>query len=268
MDILPKPRFLCVFAVSRTGSTFLNSVFSAIPELNAKSALFHNTLVEEFQPAEVDALSQRAGFDVSEKSAFASWRRTHPAATLEAIHQCSRGRITTFKRCPPHLTRDVIESQVIARADVAFAILRRRPIDSFISFSKVRLTRAFLQNDTTDIKPELSVEAFEKWASETWLWYRWCETTLRAYDKPVARICYERDLNLDPIAAVTDALLKRLEPLSLGQLSKPSDIPAPDRQDKEPNYRDRVANWESFEQAAQASPRAKKLLEWAERAPG
>ena len=132
-----RPRFFCVLAVPRTGSSHLNTILSAIPEMNAKAELFHGSYQPEFSPGEQRALRERSGLDLSDKAAFTAWKRAHPAATLEAIQEGADGQhIVTFKVFPGHLQTGFLESDLMARDDVAFAILRRRPIESFISGAK------------------------------------------------------------------------------------------------------------------------------------
>jgi LPS sulfotransferase NodH len=266
MEGSPKPRFFCVLAVPRTGSSYLNYLLSAFPEMNAKSELFHGTYQSEFSPGELAALRKRSGLDLSDKAAFTAWKRAHPAATLEAIHEGAGGKgIITFKVFSGHLKPDLLESELMARDDIAFAILRRRAIDSFISGQKAGAVGKFSRHDTTDIKPELSVEAFAKWARKTWRWYRWCETTLEKHGKRPLRMGYERDLNRKPGVEAARDLIALLAPLGLGPLSEPDKLTEDGPQDRERRYQDRVANWSDFEAAVRASADGAKLLDWAER---
>ena len=56
--------------------------------------------------------------------------------------------------------------------------------------------------------------------------------------------------------------------LSLEQALRASDeILEGTRQDKESDYRNRVANWDAFEAAVRANPKGEKMLNWAERIP-
>lgn len=261
-----RPRFFCVLAVPRTGSSHLNTILSAIPEMNAKAELFHGSYQPEFSPGEQRALRERSGLDLSDKAAFTAWKRAHPAATLEAIQEGADGqRIVTFKVFPGHLQTGFLESGLMARDDVAFAILRRRPIESFISGAKADADGIYTRRDTTEIKPELSAEAFVGWARKTWRWYRWCETALEKHGKRPVRIAYERDLNhRSGIEAVRD-LIALLAPLALGPLSEPRNVYQSSPQDRERRYQDRVANWSDFEAAVRARADGAKLLDWAER---
>lgn len=261
-----RPRFLCVLAVPRTGSSHLNYLLSTIPEVIAKSELFHGTYQAPFSPGEQDALRKRSGLDHSDEAAFTAWKRAHPAATLEAIHEGAGGHgIVTFKVFPGHLNPDVLESELMARADIAFAILRRRPIESFISGQKAGAVGKFNRHDTTDIKPELSAEAFAKWARKMWRWYKWCETALDRHGKPPLRIAYERDINRKSGVEAVRHLVALLAPLQLGPLSEPDKLRGSGRQDRERRYQDRVTNWSAFETAVRASADGAKLLDWAER---
>ncbi len=261
-----KPRFFCVLAVPRTGSSHLNNILSAIPEMNAKAELFHGSYQSAFSPGELDALRKRSSLDPSNEVAFTAWKRAHPAATLEAIHEGAGGqRIVTFKVFPGHLKTGLFESDLMARGDIAFAILRRRPIESFISDSKANAAGIFSRHDTTGIKPELSAEAFIAWARKIWRWYRWCETALEAHGKQPVRIAYERDLNHKSGIEAVRNIIALLAPLELGPLSEPRKVYESGPQDREPRYQDRVANWSAFETEVRARADGAKLLDWAER---
>jgi len=266
MEGSPKPRFFCVLAVPRTGSSLLNHVLSTIPEMTACAELFHPTYHGEFPDGERCALSRRSGLDLSDEAAFAAWKRAHPVATLEAIHEGARGqRIVTFKVFPSHPKPGLLESDLMAHDDIAFAILRRRPIESFISSSKADAVGAFNGRDTTGIKPELSAEVFVAWARKTWRWYRWCEAGLEKYGKSPVRIGYERDLNRKSGIEAVRHLIALLAPLQLAPLSEPSTLNQSGPQDREARYQDRVANWSAFETAVRSRADGAKLLDWAER---
>jgi len=261
-----KPRFFCVLAVPRTGSSHLNNILSAIPEMNAKAEVFHRSYQSTFSSGEQDALCRRSGLDLSDEFAFTAWKRAHPAAALEAILEGAGGRrIVTFKVFPGHLTTGLLESDLMARDDIAFAILRRRPIESFISGNKADADGIYNRHDTTGIKPELSAEAFVAWARKTWRWYRWCETALEKYGKSAVRIAYERDLNHRSGVEAARHLIALLAPLQLGPLSEPEKVSASSPQDRERRYQDRVANWSAFHAAVCARADGAKLLDWAER---
>ncbi|MBV9993374.1 MAG: hypothetical protein JOZ72_19030 [Alphaproteobacteria bacterium] len=250
----------------RTGSSHLNKLLKSIPELNAKSELFHAKRQVVLSPRELAMLKQRSGMDVDDKPAFAAWRRAHPLATLEAIRDGAwRKRIVAFKVFPGHVEHGLLETELIPRDDTAFAILTRRPIESYISGRKAQNAGTFSKQDTTDIKPELSSEDFGAWARKMRRWYRWCEETLEAKGKPFARISYERHLDRESGADAVRDLIALLRPLGVDRLSEPSEVTEGQRQDRERRYQDRVANWAAFEAEVRADPRLAKLLDWAQR---
>src|ERR1700754_118237 len=121
------PRFICVLAMPRTGSSHLNKLLKSIPEINAKSELFHKKAPIVFAPREVGELEKRSGgVKVEDKDAFAKWRRAHPAATLEALRDARRGHVVAFKVFPGHLARELIQDELFTRDYIGFAVLRRR----------------------------------------------------------------------------------------------------------------------------------------------
>lgn len=260
-----RPQFLCVLAMPRTGSSHLNKLLKSIPEFNAKSELFHAKRQVVLSPRELAMLKHRSGVDVENKPAFAAWRRAHPLATLEAIRDGAwRKRIVAFKVFPGHVEQSLLEAELMARDDTAFAILSRRPIESYISGCKARNAGTFSRQDTTGIKPELSAEGFGSWARKMRRWYRWCEETLEAKAKPFARISYERHLDRESGADAVRDLIALLRPLGFDTLSEPAEVIEGQRQDRERRYQDRVANWAAFETEVRADPALSKLLDWAQ----
>jgi len=258
-------RFLCVLAMPRTGSSHLNKLLRSIPEINAKSELFHKRVQVVLAPRELREIEKRAGVGtVADKDAFAAWRRANPAATLEALRDAGRNPIVAFKVFPDHLRRPLIEEQLFARGDIGFAVLRRRPIECFISSRKALQAGTFTLIDTTDLKVALSPGEFAAWARTMRQWYRWIRRSLDARG-PYAAISYEEHLDGMPAERSLTEIVARLAPLGF-DLTMPAAIIEGARQDKEPRYQDRVANWDAFEAEVRADPDSAPLLDWAQRA--
>lgn len=259
-------RFLCIFAMPRTGSSHLNKLLKSCPGVNAKSELFHGHTKNRFSVPEMAQIEARAGGAFPDNAAFIKWRRRNPADTLEALYEGSGSRIVAFKAFPGHLKKDLIEDQLLGRDDIGFAILSRRPIECFISGMKARSVSKFGVIDTTRIKPVLSTDDFLDWAERMKRWYGWTRETLETRNIPYADISFEKHLNGLSGEEALSRILPLLQPLGLSGLEMPQHVIEGKRQDKEVRYQDRVANWDEFLAEAKADPACAPYMEWAERA--
>src|SRR6202000_828707 len=170
-------KFICVLAMPRTGSSHVNKLLKSIPQVNAKSELFHRAAPARFTNPENRALAKR-GAPVDDTRAVTTCRRETRVAPLEGLSEGSREPVVAFKVFPNHLPRPVMNEAFFTRDDMAFLLLRRPFIECYISGIKARSAGMFTQVDTTTIKPSLSVEDFVAWSERVRRWYGWFERTL------------------------------------------------------------------------------------------
>jgi hypothetical protein len=172
-----------------------------------------------------------------------------------------------FKLFPEHLDRDLIKRELFCRNDIAFIVLRRRPIESFISDCKAGILNNYLAVDTTELKPVLAVEPFLQWAEMARSWYDWSAQEIAAAGHPRVDLSYDRQF----VASSDDqALAILLDSLQRFGLPKPEitfHFAGLQRQDREAAYKGRVANWPQFEAALRADAASGALLDWAETTP-
>ncbi len=235
------------------------------PGFVSKDELFHRHGIGTHLPIEYEKLKNISGGAVTDGESFRTWRHTHPAETLEALHGAWEPQIVAFKLFPYHLPEELIESEIFARKDVAFAVLRRRPIESYISTVKAKSVGVFKKVDTTEMKPELSAENFMVWARRMRTWFTWVRRSLEARNEPFARISFERHVHGLSGEESLGLILDLLRPLGFDHIGMPGEIIEGERQDREPDYRNRVANWDAFAAELRASPQSAKMLKWAER---
>lgn len=258
--------FLCIFAMPRTGSSHLNKLLKSCPGISAKSELFHGRAKGRFSGPEMQQIEIRAGDAAHDSAKFSKWRRKHPADTLEALYEAGRPKVVAFKAFPGHLKKEIIEAQLLGRNDIGFAVLRRRPIECFISGLKAKSMSKFGAIDTTAIKPVLSAGDFLEWAARMKQWYGWTRKSLKERGIPYAEISFEKHLDGLSGEESLSRILPLLEPLGLCGIEVPPRVIEGQRQDKEVRYQDRAANWEEFLAAVKADPECAAYLEWAERA--
>lgn len=259
-------RFLYVFATARTGSNHLNRLLRSCPEFNAKAELFHPHLPPRVSPQERAALEARAECTFDDR-ALRTWLREHPADALDAIYKGGGQRIVIFKLFPGQLPLPVIASQFLENADMRFAVLRRRPIECFISREKANSLDRFLAVDTTEIKPAIAAAAFVAWAIRTQRWYEWVLSNLAARGLTHVELSFERHLDTRSGEDALGQILALLRPLGTPEIAIPRRVLVGARQDREAEYQNRVANWPEFEGEVRSNPTHAALLDWAERAP-
>ncbi len=257
-------RFLCIFAMARTGSTHLDKLLKSCSGIISKSELFHSNGKTQFSQSELAELQTASNGAASDKLEFARWRRRNPAETLDALARANRSGTVIFKVLPNHLERKRVESQLFPRTDVGFAVLSRRPIECFISYLKAMSLSRFATVDTTSIKPVLAADDFFEWAGRMKQWHEWLYRSLDARGAPYAKISYERHLDGLSGKQSLSRILPLLEPSGVSGIEIPENVAESRRQDKEARYPSRVANWNEFVAEAGASPEREVLLKWAE----
>jgi LPS sulfotransferase NodH len=258
-------RIVCILAMARTGSSHLVHLLKGCPEFNVKSELFKKSVELKGQDK---AAIQAASGGVADDQALIAWRRTHPSQTLDALLAQGGGRTLFFKLFVGHLSRKQIKDELFSRDDVRYVVLRRRPIDSFISSRKAQYYGVHGSVDTTRLKPTLEAEQFVHWAAKARGWYDWIAEHLQARRLAFLEIAYETQLEDVANDVALAAILEGLNGLGLPKVALPNEIDSSERQDREPDYRARVANWAEFEREIVSVPAHAELLQWAETVPG
>lgn len=258
--------FLCILAVPRTGSSHLCHLLHSCPGINMKSELFHPKGVHLMTKRDHEALRALSGGEIADNPSLCQWRAAHPGATLEALHECGGKRPLVFKLFGSHLARELMMQEIFSRGDTGYIVLRRRPIESYISGLKARTVARHGKVDTTDVKPDADPERFVKWAGYIQRWYAWLDEQIAARDLPAIRMSYETHLKSVPPQAALQNTLAALEEIGFPHFDAARKLYFATQQDREERYQDRVANWPAFERTLRAKPRFSKLLDWAEQA--
>jgi hypothetical protein len=252
----------------RTGSSHVNKLINCSPNFVGKGELFHRQWNGRQRPFEIAALKAASGGVVVDENSFRGWRGAHPLQTLEALHGVWKTKTIAFKIFPGHLPRELMESELLPRGDFACAILKRRPIESFVSSVKAGEIGRYGLTDTTEMKPEISPENFLRWARRMRKWYKWVRQVFEARARPFAEISFEQHLDgcsaQESLAHLRDLFI----PLGISNFDGfKKRAEEGTRQDRERDYRKRVANWDAFEAALRDKPQASKMLKWAQRIP-
>lgn len=260
------PKMVCIIGVPRTGSHHLDRLLASCRDFNVQREIFHDKTLD-MSDCDRRAIENAAGGGMEDEAALAEWCRAHPLETLERLHENGGRKLLFFKLFPGHLSREQIGRHLFPRNDVCYLVLRRRPIESYISNRKARLVGVYSNKDTTDTKAVLDAGHFATWAHNMRSWYDWHLKTLMRHKRPFMEVIYETDLESVPAERALANILAGLAGMGVPKIEPPAKIYSGERQDKEPDYRNRVGNWAEFEAALSADAERAVLLEWARTTP-
>jgi hypothetical protein len=260
------PRIVCIIGVPRTGSHHLDRLLASCRDFNVQREIFHDKTLD-MSDRDRRAIANAAGGGMEDEAALAAWCRAHPPETLERLFENGGRKLLFFKLFPGHLSRQQIAQHLFPRKDVCYLVLRRRPIESYISNRKARLVGVYSKKDTTETKAVLDAGHFATWAHNIRSWYDWQLKALMRHKRPFMEVIYETDLESVPAETALGNILAGLAGMGVPQVEPPAKIFSGERQDKEPDYRNRVGNWAEFEAALSADAERAVLLEWAQATP-
>jgi hypothetical protein len=180
---------------------------------------------------------------------------------LDILYDSGDRRPLVFKLFYDHLPKQAVADEIFGCPDTGYILLRRRPVDSYISRMKAKVVERHEAVDTTAIKPELEAGPFIFWAGRVKEWYAWLDEEIRRRALPYFPFSFEQYIENRTEGETLSELCKRLEALGCPPVSMPLESHGHTRQDREPDYRNRVANWREFE--AELCSCAPELLRWA-----
>lgn len=260
------PRFVCIIGVPRTGSHHLDRLLASCRDFNVQREIFHDKTLDMSDRDRL-AIERAAGGRMADDAALVAWCRANPLETLETLLENGGGKPLFFKQFPGHLSRQQIAKHLFPRKDVCYLVLRRRPIECYISTCKARLVGVYTKKDTTETKAVLDADHFAAWARNIRSWYEWNLKTLMHHKRPFMEVIYETDLESVPAEKALGNILAGLAGMGVPKVELPAKILSGERQDKEPDYRNRVGNWAEFEAKLSADAEHAVLLEWAQATP-
>ena len=104
-----------------------------------------------------------------------------------------------------------------------------------------------------------------EWANLTQSWYEWVDAVTK--NRPRIEVSYDRDIQGKPVMDVLSTMSSAFQSIGCPALKPASTIATLERQDLEPLYQNRVANWAAFEAQLNSSAEGKALLDWAQTVP-
>lgn len=257
-------RLLVMLAEARTGGSYFRHIINSSGIFHCRDELFHKSRGPVFSRPELAAFSAQYGVDTSDKKSFAEWRHSH---INETLHVCfgNSDRWGLFKVAPSQFSRAELETSFLYGSNFKFIVLRRRPIESFISREKAKILKRWEHVDTTELKPELDVFRFVRWCEAYKESQDWISQSAFRNPHQYMYVDYDEFSNLTAEQFASWDFWSRLSNF-LSTTVRPdfSDIKHI-RQDQEPDYRKRVSNWFEFESLIKARPKHNRWLDWAER---
>lgn len=129
---------------------------------------------------------------------------------------------------------------VITSEDTFVVLLKRRNLDRAISLKKARLTGVWKGQDTSEFRPELTVQDVEKPMNKSSAWFEFVENCLEANDVPFVQLSYEDHV----LSGAESVLLNLAERFPEFDWAKGDTIPDPSIQvqDRTSDIFERISN--------------------------
>ena len=259
-------RVLCLIGAPRTGSTRVASILSGFQALAVRREIFNDHVAESLEQ-ECSALGAHAGITgvqgVNDRR-LVDWLRSHPNDAIEWLLPRMNKSVFVFKLFDGHIRDPELRRQVLSRPDTGFLLVRRRPIDIYISAIKAWEIRRMRYVDTTNVQARGDVEEFIKGVKRLWNWFDECYRTITDARRPVGLLSYGDEI-MRPDAEFVELLRHKLEALGVdpGAYGEIEGRPVT-RQDRSTSYVHKMTNWATFSEALRRYPDyAQAFDEWA-----
>ncbi len=241
-------RLLVVLAGPRSGSNFLCDMLEGLPGLIGLSEVFNPRDIYGLNRHPV--LRQRLLDWFGSADALSHAFRMTPERAIDALMEVSQDSAwVLIKVCPNQIHGAALRS-ILARHAAGAVLLVRRRLDQFISLGKAMASDQWHSAPTTDLRPQVEVEAFLRWTNMMDGWITRTAGACTAAGVPVVSLRYDRDLLAPDPDARAHALAARLAVLPCGftpdTIRKTSFFR---RQDSTADVFDRVADGQHLREA-------------------
>lgn len=247
-----EPKFLCIIASARTGSTYVCAMLRNIAGVRSKTEIFHRARAFSVTPDEIATVGVAAQrtFSGPDDPDLLAWMRHRPARAIRAIARSPDGppaTLLSFKIFPDQLPIRAICARFIEMPEMQFLMVKRRTIDAYISLSKARLLQRWGGVDTTATRVTLDPAGFTRYVQHHRRWYETLSAELTSAGKTCPELTYEEFIALGG-ERFLDNLVTMLHGMGSRGLTpvagKPKNLPL--KQDRSSSYEDKVVNWAEF----------------------
>lgn len=246
-------RFICIASIARTGTSQLRRLLSVFPDIAPYGEVFHPRRANTLSRDDIAAFGVATGLSFSGETrdpGLVAAAGAMPDRLLDVLAERSSKPITAFKLFPSHLRRSDT-ARILARDDTLVALLTRRPLDSYISLHKARITGSFQGIDTSAMQIDCEAGHFRRWFTKRDNWFRFVRQIADSAGTPIVPLSYETDIAVDPSQAVMRIGRALADAgLSLGPAGPPSLKPLV-QQDNATQYDRKMRNWPGFKETLQ-----------------
>lgn len=241
-------KVVSLFSGPRTGSTRVLSLLTGFDQLYARAEIFNPEVAESLE-AECADLARFAGIEgVADPHdrRLVAWMRAKPNLAIDWLLHRAAGRTLVFKLFPGHITDAREQARVIQRPDIAHVVIRRRPIDVYISLEKAKVTETMRHVDTTGVRIRGDVGDFLAISRRIREWYRYCTDLMQRAGRPHAAMSYIAEI-AQPDSVTLTAIQGKLRQLGVAGGTYHGPVgPVINRQDRSDSYAEKMSNWEEF----------------------
>lgn len=258
-------RIVCVLAEPRTGSTLLLKILNSTEMFMFRGELFNPNSLSQISNRERKLMADRLGDDAYINTKAILWRRENPESAISDIISDSAHKTLLMKISNFHLSRENMISSIFQRSDILYILLKRRPIEAYISTMKARHLSKWHEANTTDLKLEIDETKFINWAEQTRKWYDFIAE--HSQGSPRIELGYERHLKGQTTLSIMSHINAELQTIGMPHLGLGLENVQHRQQDLETNYQRRVSNWDDFETKLRSTQKGTEMLNWAETIP-
>ena len=241
---------LFVFSIPRAGTNHMFYFMQNIKRLDVRFEIYHPIETYSISAHEVDLLSGLAGckFKTNKDKDLIRWIHKNPIPFLKFISERAslNSDFLIFKIFPNHINKKQIEKLLKSRQTTKAIIIKRCPVDSFISLIKSVHTGKYLNLDTSKIVVELDSNYFKEWWVKNYNWYRAIESLLIELGVPYTHLSYEHDIycsDLELKTNITHVFSRFGLTIEFKSDMKNRGLR---KQDLELKYANKVSNWNHF----------------------
>lgn len=244
-------------AAPRTGSNYLMECMHGLKGLLVLQEVFNPEGAFGFgaQGALLDAFAGLIGaplINERDPRLIAHIARDPEAALAEirAVAAAEGFAAVALKVFPGHLPDEVLKEKVLEDPGLAKIFIARPLLETYISYRKAQLTEGWWRRDSTEIRPELEIGAYEVWLAQTRAWYEGAQRAVLDAGQRFGWLSYADFAASNPVR-VLDGMAAMLHdlglPLARGQVPAPKSF----RQDTTADVFARIANGPAFRAALQ-----------------
>ncbi len=189
---------ICIVAQPRSGTNHLCRLMESLWGIRVYLEVFNHVRPYVHYQFPLEAFERKASQTFADWSdpSLPIWLRQNPETALEILrqHVPPADWAMSFKIFSDHLSLEQFENAIVRRDDVCFLMLKRRPIDAYISFQKAVEVSKWLSKDTTDVRPTIDADHFVAWNRRHANWFQATTDLIQRHGRPLATLQYETDI--------------------------------------------------------------------------